>query len=173
MEKRVQSIGIRYALLLSIAIFNIPIFTFIFTTPTVFLTYKLLSLFHIPQLQQATIIVDFVSLTFIEACIAGSAYFLLTILHLSVPWKSIKMLTLSLLSSYFIFFIINILRIFLLAELFIAHSPYFALIHKILWYGVSTLVVIAIWFFQVYHCRINSMPFLTDIKEFLALTKKN
>ena len=167
-SKSLNSIFIRYLILFIIAIFSGFIFSTLFTTPTIFLSYTLLSIFYSATLVNQTILINNISLTFIEACIAPSAYLLLTILHLATPWKSSRRLILSLLMSYLLFLIFNIIRIVFLAHLFINDSAYFDLAHKLLWYGASTLLVIGIWFFNVFLFKIKSIPIYTDVKSLFS-----
>ena len=169
--KEELKVFIRYFLTLFLVLIGAKLFTFIFTTLTIISVFKILSLFYSTILRDTTISINNFNLVFIEACIAPSAYILITILNLSVPWKSTKKLMISLLLGYVLFLTINIARIILLANLFIHNSVYFDEIHKFLWYSVSTFVVIFIWFFQVYAFKIKSTPFITDINNFYLKTK--
>lgn len=161
-----KSIFIRYILLLVLSINGLFVFYFVFTPLTIFPLYFLFSAFFEVLLDFANsiIYVQSVPIEIIDACVAGSAYYLLLIFNLSTPKIKIssrlKMISFSFLS----FLIINILRIFVLAIMYIYGSPYFEIAHKISWYAGSVVAVILIWFYQVKAYSISEIPFYSDLK---------
>ncbi len=111
----------------------------------------------------------------IAACIAGSAYYLLLILNLSTPGIKLKKRISMILWAFSVFLAVNILRIFLLALIFIAGYSWFDITHKLFWYILSTIFVIAIWFIEVRLFKIKGIPFYSDMKFLYTkslLTKK-
>jgi hypothetical protein len=68
------------------------------------------------------------------------------------------------------FLIINILRIFILSLFAISGSSLFDITHWFLWYLVSTVFVVGIWFAEVKFFKIREIPFYSDIK---SLYKKS
>jgi len=164
---KIQSIFLRYLILILIAIPNLYIFYFIFTPLTIYPLYFLLNLFFDASLSQNIIQFGNSSIELILACIAGAAYYLLLILNLSTPeirfQKRIKLI----LSSFLIFLALNILRIFFLSLLLFSNSVYFDITHKFFWYAISTIFVVGIWFFQVKLYKIKQIPFYADIKYIL------
>jgi hypothetical protein len=55
-------------------------------------------------------------------------------------------------------------RIFFLGILYIYGSPFFDLLHKILWYFGSVFLTVGIWFLEVYLFKIKEIPFYSDLK---------
>ena len=110
------------------------------------------------QLIGKTIVIGNLSINFINACIAGSAYYLLLIFNLSLPNikfpKRIKMIFF----AFGVFLIVNLIRIFLLSLLAISGSSYFDITHSIFWHLISTVFVIGIWFTEVKLFNIKDIP---------------
>ena len=170
---KLKNIFIRYLILILVSIPGIYLFYFLFRDLTIYPVYFLLSLFYKVSLTGTTILIsNSIPIEIIGACIAGSAYGLLLILNLSTPkikaLKRIKMISL----SFLVLLIANILRIFLLSIMFVSKSSLFDFTHKFLWYLVSTLFVVAIWFAQVKYYKIKQIPFYSDIKYFVKKIKK-
>lgn len=163
-SKQFLDILIRYAILILIALPNLWLFYLIFTPLTIYPVYFLLNLFFETSLTGNVINVINFSIEMIPACIAGSAYYLLLILNLSIPkietQKRLNMVFFSSLS----FLIINILRVFLLSLGIISESPWFDITHKLFWYIGSIIFVIGIWFAEVKLFKIREIPFYSDIK---------
>jgi exosortase/archaeosortase family protein len=167
--KDILDMAIRYVLLIVVAFPNLYIFYKIFTPLTTWGVYYLLKIFFDVSLSLATISFNVSCLTIelIPACIAGSAYYLLTILNFSTPNLSIKKRFYVLFSSYFSFFILNVIRIFILSILLLNSSSFFDFSHKVSWYVISTLMVVIIWFAEVKIFNIESIPVYSDIKSLL------
>ena len=171
-DKKFASIFIRYFLLVLLAIPNFWIFYFVFTPLTVYASYFLLNLFFNATLSGDVIYTSKVTIEIIAACVAGAAYYFLTILNLSTPNLTLKKRLTILFESFIIFYIVNVLRIFLLAIMFLVGSPFFEFSHKLFWYLGSTLFVVIIWFVEVKHFRIKSIPFYSDLKLIVSKIKK-
>lgn len=161
---------IRYSLILFSAINGLWIFYFIFQLPTTYLSAYLL------KITGETIIISNQSFLFntvfieiIEACVAGSAYFLLFILAMSIPnIKLFKRLNL-ILFTFASFFILNVIRIFILAN--ISTTNFFNIVHMSTWYFVSTAMVILIWFSGIKIFKIKEIPIYSDFKYLLKKVK--
>lgn len=167
---KVISILFRYLIAAILAFNSLFIFYFIFTPLTIYPVYFLLSLFYPAVLLGDSIIVSSLTIILVEACIAGSAYYLLTILNLTTPMP-IKTRIKSLLFSYISFLIINILRISLVSLLFLSSSPYFDFTHKLFWYFLSTIFVVLIWILSIKIFNIKSIPVYTDLNLLKQLKK--
>ena len=90
-DKKFLSIIVRYFILFLLAIPNLFIFYFLFTPLTVYAVYFLLSFIYEVSLVGTNILVEkFFPIEIVRACVAGSAYYLLTILNLSTPNLKIK-----------------------------------------------------------------------------------
>ncbi len=162
----IYSIFARYFILIITALPNFWIFYFIFTPLTVYPVYFILDLLFNASISGNTIFIgDYLSpIQIIDACIAGSAYYLLLIFNLSVPnikfYKRIKMICFAFVS----FLIVNIMRIVLLSAIFILKPNLFDISHKLSWYVGSIVLVVAIWFIEVKKFKIKEIPFYSDIK---------
>ncbi|MDP3992443.1 MAG: pacearchaeosortase [Nanoarchaeota archaeon] len=178
-EKNRKFFGIllRYSILILTALPNLFLFYLIFTPLTAYPVYWLLSIFHDASLLNNDVILinQAISIELIEACIAGSAYYLLLILNLSTPGiklnRRIKIIAL----SFLIFLVVNVFRIFILSLIAVSGSSFilglFDITHWIFWYALSTIFVVAIWFAEVRIFRIKEIPFYSDIKFLYKNTK--
>ena len=162
--KNLLDIFFRYLILVLLGLINIWIFYVIFTPLTVYPVYHLLNLLFESILKGNLIYMGEKIIEIVPACVAGAAYYLLLILNLATPniklKKRVKMIT----WSFVILLILNVLRIFFLSLLYIGDFALFDIVHKIFWYFISTLFVIAIWFKQVKIFKIKDIPIYSDIK---------
>lgn len=163
---RFLDLAVRYIILILLALPNLWIFYFIFTPLTVYPMYFLLNLFYDVSLMAGNILLinKEIPIEFIKACIAGSAYYLLLILNLATPEIKLKKRINMLLFAFGIFLFFNLLRIFILAFLAISGSSFFDVTHKIFWYSLSTIFVVAIWFAEVKLFKIKKIPFYSDLR---------
>jgi exosortase/archaeosortase family protein len=99
----------------------------------------------------------------IEACTAGAAYFLLLILNLTTPMHPSKRVK-SLLFLILSFLVLNIARIVIFAILLANGFQYFDFAHRLVWYFGSTIMIILLWFVNVWIFNIRAVPIYTDIK---------
>lgn len=172
---KLRNIFIRYLIIVLIAIPNLFIFYFIFTPATI---YPLLGLFKIffkevLLIENTFKISNEFFIEIINACIAGSAYYLLFILNFSTPKIKIKKRIKMLLFSFGFFLILNILRIFILSLIFVYFSEnFFDIAHKLFWYFGTAVFVVLIWFIEVKTFKIKEIPVYSDIKYLMQLSKK-
>jgi len=165
-SNRFLDIIIRYVLLILLALPNLWIFYFVFTPLTVYPMYFLLNLFYDVSLVAGNILLvnREIPIEFIKACIAGSAYYLLLILNLAIPKIKLRKRINMLLFAFGTLLFFNLLRIFILAFLAISGSSFFDVTHKLFWYSLSTIFVVAIWFTEVKLFKIKEIPFYSDLK---------
>ena len=166
------NIFFRYLFLLILGLGNLYIFYVIFTPLTIYPVKFILSSFYSLELSGNSLIINGYTIQLIEACIAGAAYYLLTILNLATSMPLKKRLY-SLSFSFTIFLFLNISRIVILSMLFVNNSAYFDFSHKFFWYGLSTIFVVAIWFLTVYKFKIENIPFYSDFLSLKKAIKKN
>lgn len=171
-EYGILGILIRYPVLILSALFNLEIFYIVFTPLTIYPVYYLLKFFFDTVLIGNVILVSQnIPIEMIKSCIAGSAYYLLLILNLSIPnikiGKRIWMIFLSFLS----FLVLNIIRVIMLVMIFMYNFAAFDVTHKLFWYALSTIFVVGIWFAEVKIFRINEIPVYSDMKFLLSLKK--
>jgi exosortase/archaeosortase family protein len=165
-SKYVYSIFLRYIILIITALPSFWIFYLIFTPLTLYPSYLLLKLLFGASLSAHIILIGKYSIPvqIIDACIAGSAYYLLLILNLSIPSikfkKRIKMIGFAFSS----FLIINIVRIVVLSSIYLLKPNIFDISHKLSWYIGSIILIVAIWFIEVKKFNIKGIPFYSDLK---------
>ena len=170
MFSKEKSIIVRYLILLLIAIPNLWIFYTLLTTLTVFPIFILTKFFFHSSLSGNSIIFSDLgfSVEIVKACVAGSAYYLLLILNLSIPEIKIKKRAKMILSAFGILLGVNILRIFLMIITYEHFSwPLFNVIHLIIWYSLSIIFIIGIWFWEVKKFKIKKIPVYSDMKYLL------
>ena len=162
---KIKDIFIRYFLLILIALPNLFIFYLILTPLTLYPLFLIFKIFikDISLINNSFIISGF-RIDIIGACVAASAYYLLTILNLSVPniplKKRLKMLSF----SFLLLLSFNILRIFILTIFFVSEYSFFDFAHKLFWYFGTTIFVILIWFIEIKRYNIKEIPIYSDIK---------
>ena len=161
----------RYSLILLLGIGNIFLLSIILTPATIYSLFFLLSLVYSQiTLSGNLILLNSYTIEIISACVAVSAYYLLIVLNLSTPMP-LKTRIYSLFCSLIALFTINILRLFILAIFFVNSFAFFDLIHKVFWYGLSTIFILIIWFSLVKLFNIKEMPIYSDLKKLTKLIK--
>lgn len=167
------SIFVRYLILVLAALPGFWIFYFIFTPLTVYPVYFVLGLFFGASLFENIIFLGNPSypIQIVNACIAGSAYYLLLIFNLSVPKIKINTRLKMVFFAFLSFLAVNVIRIILLSVVFILKPSIFDISHKLSWYFGSIILVIGIWFIEVKKFKINEVPFYSDIKSILKYIK--
>jgi len=157
---------LRYGVLVLLGLFNLRLFYLIFTPLTVFPVYRVLSLIDPSSRLLGSNLIFFSGFyaEIIPACVAGAAYYLLFIFNLTTPmqwsqrWKSLLFLVFS-------FLFLNILRILVFAGLLSSGFQYFDVAHKLTWYFGSTVMVVIVWFVNVWIFKIKNIPIYTDMKD--------
>lgn len=157
------NIFLRYIFILLLGLKNIFIFYVLLTPLTIYPVYFILNIFYPVSLQGISLIINNYQIDLVEACIAGSAYYLLLTLNLLTPMEK-KIRIYSLVYSFAVLLILNILRIGILSLLFINNSLFFDFTHKIFWYVMSTFFVLLIWFSEIRLFKIEGIPIYTDLK---------
>jgi exosortase/archaeosortase family protein len=168
-KQRAKNIFIRYAITLLVAIPNLWLFYFILTPLTIYPTYFLLKLTYGLATLDGNMITLIVNqeafpIKIVASCVAGSAYYLLFILNMSLPKIKLNQRLKMISFAFLAFFAINILRIFTLSIIAVNGSSFFDITHTIFWYSLSTLFVVGIWFSQVRYFKIKEIPFYSDVK---------
>jgi len=172
-SKLFSDILIRYLILLVVAIPSLWIFYAIFTPLTTYPVFYILDLLFDASLKGNVIhIMDKFSIEIIGACVAGSAYYLLLILSLSIQKIKLKTRLKIIASSFLIFLIINILRIVALSAIYVYQFSWFDVAHQLFWYVGSIIIVLLIWFAEIKWYKIKDIPFYSDLK-FLYKQLKN
>ena len=165
-QREILDIFVRYIILILVAVPNLWLFYLILTPLTAYPTYFLLNIFYDASILNNNIILinHAIPIELIGACIAGSAYYLLLILNLTTREIALKKRARILLWAFGAFLVLNILRIFALSLFVISGSSFFDITHRIFWYALSTIFVVAIWFTEVKFFKIKAIPFYSDVK---------
>ena len=154
------SLALRYTLLILLGLGNLWIFYTLFTPLTIYLTTILL---QSSITNQNTLLFHHLNIKLIPACIAGAAYYALTVLNLTTPMPPKKRLS-SLLFLLTSFFLINLLRIILFAHLSLTNTSYFNALHQLTWHLGSTAAVAALWLANTAIFKIKAIPIYTDVR---------
>jgi exosortase/archaeosortase family protein len=178
MEKEVVSnkklilIVLRYIILLVLVLNSYLIYK-IFTPLTIYFSVIFLKLFYPVLFFGEQILINQTKIIeIIPSCVAGSAYVLLLILNLFVAMKP-KQRIYSILLSFSLLFIFNILRIIVLSILLVNDFEFFYITHKLVWYVLSTILVVGIWFLTIKIFKIKEMPIISDIKCFIKSIRES
>ncbi|MDD5331379.1 MAG: pacearchaeosortase [Candidatus Nanoarchaeia archaeon] len=154
---------LRICLVLVILLIPFNLFYFIFLKPTLLLS----GVFWISKgivIGSDYLVYNNTILSFIPACIATSAYFLLFILVMLTRMKWVKRLKIFISGCLFIF-IGNIIRITVLLYYFLNNNiNMFENLHFLIWNVLSTVYVFLVWVFLVYRFKVKSIPLIDDIK---------
>jgi len=163
----------RYAIALALSINSLFIFYYIFRPLTFYPVLFVLKLFYSAALSGLRfLIVNGYEISLVDACVAGSAYYMLTILNLTT-----RGITFSKRIKIFLFdaaslLALNILRIVILAILFVESSALFDVMHFVFWHVVSISFVIFIWLFTIKIYKIKTIPIWSDIVHLKSFMKK-
>lgn len=161
-NKEVFFILFRYLILLVIILISPAFILFILKPLTIKFVVFILSIIYDISVNNDLIIINSKTyISIISACVAGSAYLLLTILNLTTPMKKDIRIK-SILFSFVLLFILNILRIITLSALYHENFKYVKFTHAFFWYGLSTIFVVLIWILTFKKFKIKNIPIYTD-----------
>jgi len=161
-KKDIVSFLLRYGILVILGIF-LSLFYKILFVLTIWPSFFLLTLFYNPSIVGNSIFINGFTIEIVNACVAGSAYYLLLILNLTTPMK-IKKRFFSLLFSLSSLLVLNVLRIFILSILFVESFAFFDITHKLLWYFLSIVFVVGVWLLTTWIFKIKKIPVYSDIR---------
>ncbi len=161
----------RYFIILLFGLGNLYIFYLILTPLTMRGVGFLLGfLFNVIVLVDGFMI-NGVVFSLVSACVGGSAFYLLFVLIMSCRDIKIINRVKIVFFAFIVLYVFNVLRIVLMVKIYGAF--YFDLVHWIVWYFVSTLFVVVIWFLIVKLFEIKTIPVYSDFKfVFGAFEKK-
>lgn len=167
-ENAVLYLFIRYLTLAMVGIL-LPVFYQFFFPLTIWPSFFLLNLFYSVSISGNILFIEGLEIEIVNACIAGSAYYLLLILNLTTNMQ-INQRIFSLLFSFSSLLFLNILRIFLLSILYIENFAFFTFVHELFWYVLSVVFVVAIWFLTILLFKIKTVPVYSDLKKIKVKT---
>ena len=169
---KIQEILVRYFLIIILSAGNLYLFYSLFSPITIYPVFFFLDIVFNAELFGHTILVENVPIILINACIAGSAYYLLLFLNLSTPGIKIIKRVGFILLSFLIFLLLNIIRILILSVMAIKGNSHFYITHILFWYLLSTIFVVLIWFFLVKFFKVKNVPFYSDLKTIYSIIKR-
>lgn len=152
---------LRYFILLILGVFS-WIFYKLFFYLTVIPSYILISFVYDVSINGHMLNVAGIDIGIVEACIAGSAYYLLLMLNLTTDIQLRKRIY-SIIFSLSFLLIVNIFRIFVFSILLVRNFVYFDILHSLFWHLMSILLVVFIWFITVWTFKINKIPVYSDL----------
>lgn len=167
----------RLALRLSIALlataFGIKLIYPIISPITFYFSYYSVSFLSPKLINSTSFAIENITLIFIPACAAASAYILLIILIATVDIKLKKMLNVLIAGSLLIL-IANIIRIDILIIALVKYSSnLFNTLHLFFWKILSTIYVVLLWIFLTKKFKIKDIPVYTDFKKVLEIYKRS
>lgn len=167
--KKIAWLLVRYFLAVFFTM-NLSLFYLLFRPPTIFLFSSILSFFYRVSVTGNYIFFNSFSLEIIDACIAGSAYLLLLLLNLLTPKISfLKRIFLFLFCS-FLFLCVNVLRLLMSVLVLKKGVALFKATHWVFWF-LSIVFVAGIWFFCVKLFKIEEIPFYSDFRAILEISR--
>ena len=169
-NKDILCIFVRYLILVLFGAF-ISVFYKVFLPLTIWPVYFLLKFFYEIAIYGNLFDIAGVKIEIINACVAGSAYYLLLILNLTTKMK-LRKRALSLLFSFLALLILNIARISVLSVFYLENFSFFDITHKIFWYALSVFFVVGIWFLTVKLFRIKEVPVYSDVNKLIKYIKR-
>jgi len=152
---------LRYTILLVFGIFLSFFYKLLFYV-TIYPVFFILSIFYDVSIKASSIFVNNVEIQIVNACVAGSAYYLLLILNLTTP-MNIKKRAKTIVFSLLALLILNILRIIIFSALYVQNFTFFDITHKLVWYVMSVIFVVAIWFGTIKLYKIKEIPICSDL----------
>jgi len=170
-----KTINLLTRMSIAIAIMIIPfnIFEFLFSDITLYLSYNFLkTLGYNVHLAGDLLKINNYALKFIPACVATSAYYLLTLLILLTRNISLrKAITLFTLGSALIL-IANVVRVDILIIVLINYGYYaFESLHLLIWKIISSIYVALIWIILTYLTNTKEIPIWSDLKHLIKNIK--
>lgn len=162
---------IRYILLF----IPLSLIYFIFSPITVYGVYLIIYFLN-PDIIGNIMIVNGIAFTFIDACIAAYAYYLIWFLTLTAKDIKLKTRIKCILIGFLLILIMNLLRISLLIFLAVKFGfGAFNAVHLIFWEFLSWVYVALVWIFLIKKFKIKSIPVYDDFKYLFkkSLFKKN
>ena len=164
-NKGLVLILLRYICLLLVGLFILSVtFAQFILIITIYPVHFMLNLFFESFVVGSLILVEKVSIELISACLAISAYLLLISLNFLVAMRPLKRI-LSLIFSVVLLLSLNIARIFVLSLWIIEDVAYYDIVHKFIWYFLSTILVVGVWFLTAYLFNIKEIPIYSDFRK--------
>lgn len=162
----VKELVTRILIAVLLLIIPINVFYFLFSKITLLASLPFLYLLgYSINVKGYILFLDGQSLEFIPACVATSAYYLLTLLVLLTKDVKIKTRFYLFLSGSLLIFLMNVIRIDILLYILLKFGEnWFERFHIFFWHFVSSIYVAAVWIFLAYKFKLKSIPVYSDFK---------
>lgn len=172
--KYVYKLILRLAIALLLGTFLYPLYDYFFTPLTVWFSYLVLSIFNYnPVMMDNLVIIKNTLVTFIPACTAASAYFLLSLLVLLTKDLSFKKaISMFLLGSLLILFGNVVRAVILILILVNQGTNLFQTLHLFFWKVISGAYVALVWIGLIYLFKIKTIPVYSDLEILIKSIKK-
>ena len=166
-------LSIRYFIILLLSINALFIIYYVMSPITYYLSLLFLGLIGSTQgfFLEKLIVFNGLSISLVDACVAGAAYYLLLVLCLTTQMNSVKRLK-AIFFSCGLFLVINVFRITIFSLLAVNGSNYFGSLHLLTWYFLSVIIVVGVWLTTIRIFVIKGIPVWDDIKRLLKIIKK-
>lgn len=168
--KYLLGLAARLLLAILLAVNSLAIFYFVFTPLTVFPSFWLIKLFYPITIDGRMFFYSNFIIEIVNACVAGSAYYLFVLMNLTTKGIDIKTRIKAFVFGALSLLTLNVLRIVILVLiLFGIGSHAFNQIHLSFWVVGSTIFVFGIWILTIKIFKIKEIPIYSDFKEVLKL----
>lgn len=144
---------------------NFGVFYVVLSPITIYLSYFLTKIFYDPVLIGNAIGIGNVGFNFVEACVAGAAYYLLFLLVMGIKEiKWINRLKVFVVGSLLVLGM-NLIRVLVLIILNVELGKnYFDAVHLVFWNFLSGAFIAIVWIFLVKKYKLGEIPYYADIK---------
>ena len=168
--KYVKDLAVRISIAILLLIIPFNIFYFLLSQATLQSSLPFLYLLgYSISVEGYTLLIDSHILKFVPACVATSAYYLLTLLVLLTKDIKLKDRFCLVLYGSFLIFLMNIIRIDILLYVLIEFGKnWFDKIHIFFWHLISSVYVALVWIFLAYKFKVKSIPVYSDFKFLLS-----
>lgn len=153
---------VRYLIIFLVGLGDLYIFYVILKPLTLNGVGLVLGVFYDVVLLVDGFIVGGVIFNLVSACVGGAAFYLLFILIMSCRDIGVAKRLRIVLFAFLLLYVFNVLRIVFMVGIY--GGLYFDLIHWVIWYFVSTLFVVIIWFLVVWLFKVKSIPAYSDFR---------
>ena len=160
--KDLFDIVVRYSIIFLAGLGNLYIFYAVLTPLTLGGVGLVLGSFYDVSFLDGGFIINGVFFNLVSACVGGAAFYLLFFLVMSCRDIGVLKRVRVFLFAFVLLYVFNVLRIVFMVKIY--GGFYFYFVHWIIWYFVSTLFVVIIWFLVVWLFEIRGIPVYSDFK---------
>lgn len=166
----VTDLAIRVFAAIALLVIPVNVFYFLFSKATLWGSLLFLHVLgYTFQVDGYTLFVNDMSLEFVPACVATSAYYLLALLVLLTKDVRLKVRFYLFFLGAFLIFLANSARVDILLYILVRFGEnWFDRIHIFFWHFVSSVYVAVVWIFLVYKLKVKAVPVYSDFRFLLS-----